>query len=44
MALQLRASDPERTFAFTAAEGARLAKQRAERGAGASVDPSAVNQ
>ena len=44
MALQLRASDPERTFAFAAAEGARLAKQRAERGAGASVDPSAVNQ
>ena len=44
MALQLRASDPERTFAFTAAEGARLAKQRAERGAGASVDTSAVNQ
>ena len=44
MALQLRASDPKRTFAFTAAEGARLAKQRAERGAGASVDPSAVNQ
>lgn len=44
MALQLRASDPERTFAFTAVEGARLAKQRAERGAGASVDPSAVNQ
>ena len=44
IALQLRASDPERTFAFTAAEGARLAKQRAERGAGASVDPSAVNQ
>ena len=44
LALQLRASDPERTFAFTAAEGTRLAKQRAERGACASVDPSAVNQ
>ncbi|MAG67968.1 MULTISPECIES: SDR family NAD(P)-dependent oxidoreductase [Pseudomonas] len=44
LALQLRASDPERTFAFTAAEGTRLAKQRAQRGAGASVDPSAVNQ
>ncbi|GGE53072.1 oxidoreductase [Halopseudomonas oceani] len=43
MALQMRASDPERTFAFTAAEGAKLAQQRAELGAGASIDPNAVN-
>lgn len=43
MALQMRASDPERTFAFTAAEGEKLAKQRAELGAGASIDPNAVN-
>ena len=44
MALQMRASDPERTFAFTAAEGAKLAQQRAELGAGASIDPNAVNR
>ncbi|OWL85684.1 SDR family NAD(P)-dependent oxidoreductase [Halopseudomonas aestusnigri] len=43
MALQMRASDPERTFAFTAAEGAKLAQQRAQLGAGASIDPDAVN-
>ncbi|GMQ52629.1 SDR family NAD(P)-dependent oxidoreductase [Halopseudomonas aestusnigri] len=44
MALQMRASDPERTFAFTAAEGAKLAQQRAQLGAGASIDPNAVNR
>ena len=43
-ALQMRAADPERTFAFTAAEGAKLAQQRDELGAGASIDPNAVNQ
>ena len=43
-ALQMRAADPERTFAFTAAEGAKLARQRDELGAGASIDPNAVNQ
>ena len=43
-ALQMRASDPERTFATTAAAGAKLAQQRAELGAGASIDPGAVNQ
>lgn len=43
-ALQLRVADPERLFSMTAAEGARLAKVRAEQGAGASVDPGAVNK
>lgn len=42
-ALQMRVSDPAQLFKFTAKEGARLAKLRAELGAGASVDPSAVN-
>lgn len=42
-ALQMRVSDPAQLFKFTAKEGARLAKVRAELGAGASVDPSAVN-
>lgn len=41
--LQLRASNPEQVFVFTAQEGKRLAQRRAEQGAGASVDPSAVN-
>lgn len=42
-ALQMRVTDPAQLFTFTAKEGARLAKLRAELGAGASVDPSAVN-
>lgn len=42
-ALQMRVSDPAQLFKFTAKEGARLARVRAELGAGASVDPSAVN-
>ncbi len=43
-ALQMRATDPEPLFKITAKEGARLAQVRAEQGAGASVDPGAVNQ
>lgn len=43
-ALQLRVADPQKIFAVTAKEGARLAKVRAELGAGASVDPLAVNK
>ena len=43
-ALQLRVADPEKIFSITAREGARLAKVRAELGAGASVDPGAVNR
>ncbi|WP_339651305.1 SDR family NAD(P)-dependent oxidoreductase [Halopseudomonas pelagia] len=43
-ALQLRVADPAKLFSVTAKEGARLAKVRAELGAGASVDPLAVNQ
>lgn len=43
-ALQLRTSDPAKLFMVTAREGARLAKLRAEMGAGASVDPGAVNK
>jgi short-subunit dehydrogenase len=42
-ALQLRVTDPAKLFSITAKEGARLAKLRAELGAGASVDPEAVN-
>ncbi|MEH6493788.1 SDR family NAD(P)-dependent oxidoreductase [Halopseudomonas sp.] len=42
--LQMRVSNPAQLFAFTAQEGKRLAQQRAELGAGASVDPSAVNR
>lgn len=42
-ALQLRVSDPQKLFGMTAKEGARLAKVRTELGAGASVDPLAVN-
>ncbi|WP_373187373.1 SDR family NAD(P)-dependent oxidoreductase [Halopseudomonas sp.] len=43
-ALQLRTADPEKLFMITSKEGARLAKVRAELGAGASVDPDAVNR
>ena len=43
-ALQLRTADPAKLFAITSKEGARLAKVRAELGAGASVDPLAVNK
>ncbi|TVP93597.1 MAG: SDR family NAD(P)-dependent oxidoreductase, partial [Pseudomonadaceae bacterium] len=43
-ALQMRVNDPESLFRITAKEGVRLAKVRAEQGAGASVDPGAVNQ
>jgi len=43
-ALQLRVANPERLFQITATEGARLAKLRAEFGAGASVEPGAVNK
>ncbi|GGC90837.1 SDR family NAD(P)-dependent oxidoreductase [Halopseudomonas salina] len=43
-ALQMRVADPARLFSITAAEGTRLAKVRAELGAGASVDPGAVNK
>ncbi|MFO7704365.1 MAG: SDR family NAD(P)-dependent oxidoreductase [Halopseudomonas sp.] len=42
-ALQMRVNDPAQLFTFTAKEGARLAQLRAELGAGAAVDPSAVN-
>lgn len=43
-ALQLRTSDPAKLFMITSKEGARLAKVREELGAGASVDPGAVNK
>lgn len=43
-ALQLRTNDPAKLFMVTAKEGARLAKVREELGAGASVDPGAVNK
>lgn len=43
-ALQLRAGDPAKLFTITGKEGARLAKVREELGAGASVDPGAVNR
>lgn len=43
-ALQLRTSDPAKVFMITAKEGARLARVRADLGAGASVDPGAVNK
>ncbi|MFG0379494.1 SDR family NAD(P)-dependent oxidoreductase [Pseudomonas sp. zbq_18] len=43
MALQLRAADPERLFALTAAEGARLARERVEQGS-ADIDPGAVQR
>ena len=43
LALQLRAADPERLFALTAAEGARLARERAELGS-ADIDPGAVQR
>lgn len=41
--VQLRASDPEQLFAFTAQEGQRLALRRDQQGAGSSIDPTAVN-
>ncbi|MDF3935621.1 SDR family NAD(P)-dependent oxidoreductase [Pseudomonas citronellolis] len=44
LALQLRQADPEKLFGLTAQEGARLAQQRAELGAGASIDPGDVNR
>lgn len=43
-ALQLRTSDPAKLFMITGKEGARLARVREELGAGASVDPGAVNK
>lgn len=43
MALQLRSSDPERLFAITAAEGARLAAERAKSGS-ADMDPGSVQR
>ncbi|SDS07395.1 NADP-dependent 3-hydroxy acid dehydrogenase YdfG [Halopseudomonas xinjiangensis] len=43
-ALQLRTNDPAKLFMITSKEGARLAKVREELGAGASVDPRAVNK
>ncbi|WP_116422549.1 SDR family NAD(P)-dependent oxidoreductase [Pseudomonas citronellolis] len=44
LALQLRQADPEKLFALTAQEGARLAQQREELGAGASIDPGDVSR
>lgn len=44
LALQLRQADPEKLFALTAQEGARLAKQRETLGAGASIDPGDVSR
>lgn len=44
LALQLRQADAEKLFALTAQEGARLAKQREELGAGASIDPGDVQR
>lgn len=44
LALQLRQTDAEKLFALTAQEGARLAKQREELGAGASIDPGDVQR
>lgn len=43
MALQLRSSDPERLFAITATEGARLAAERAKSGS-ADMDPGSVQR
>ncbi len=43
MALHLRSSDPERLFALTAAEGARLAQERAQSGS-ADMDPGSVQR
>lgn len=43
MALQLRTADPERLFSITAAEGARLAQERATHGS-ADVDPGNVQR
>lgn len=44
LALQLRQADPEKLFALVAQEGARLAQQREELGAGASIDPGDVSR
>ncbi len=44
LALQLRQADPEKLFALTAQEGARLAQQREALGAGASIDPGDVSR
>lgn len=44
LALQLRQADAEKLFALTAQEGARLAKQREELGAGASIDSGDVQR
>ena len=41
--ISMRASDPEKLFAFTAAEGARLAALREQEGTDFSPDPSKVN-
>lgn len=41
-ALQMRAQAPEKIFAFTAQEGARLAALRDAQGAGAAMDPGDV--
>jgi hypothetical protein len=41
-ALQLRRHDPNRLFDMAAQEGARLAAQREQQGAGASFDPADV--
>ncbi|SDU10911.1 Short-chain dehydrogenase [Pseudomonas pohangensis] len=43
MALQLRTADPERLFSITAAEGARLAQERAAHGS-ADIDPGNVQR
>ena len=43
LALHLRSTDPERLFALTAAEGARLAEERARNG-NADIDPGAVQR
>lgn len=41
MLLQLRSADPERLFALTAAEGARLARERVEQGR-IDIDPGSI--
>lgn len=43
IALHLRSADPERLFTLTAAEGARLAQERATNGS-ADIDPGAVQR
>lgn len=43
IALHLRSTDPERLFTLTAAEGARLAQERATNGS-ADIDPGAVQR